>query len=142
MLGQFAHARAKSRRQRSRIVLRCEGLEGRIQPDGGVSYPPPSTSHIDSNQAPVIVDFNCQQIGSGTFLVTGRVIDENPSGLIVTLGGDTSAAGTTITTAADGTFTKTIILRIDGTDRGYITAATIDAFGLISNEVSQFVNPT
>jgi hypothetical protein len=141
MIGLFAPARTKARRQRSRVVLLCRDLEGRIQPDGsGVSSA--AVAHVASIQAPRIVDFSCLQTSSGVFVIAGRVIDDHPGGLTVYLGGDTSAAGTTTTTAADGTFATVIYLRTDGTDSGYITAWAVDGRGLVSDEVSQFVNPT
>jgi hypothetical protein len=139
LLVRPATARGSARKQ---VVLRLEGFEGRDQPSapafGTMAVPvaPPT------NQAPQIVNFSCQQIGSGLFLITGRVVDENPGGLPVTLGGTTSAAGQTATTQADGTFSLTVQLRVDGTDCGWITATTVDAQGLRSNEVEQWVDPT
>ena len=137
---------AQSLRRRARTILRFEDLEGRALPDGGMGDPPqpPETTIVPppANQAPQIVDFDCEEIGNGVFLVTGRVIDEHPAGMVVTLGGGTSASGTTITCASDGTFYTTIELRTDGTDSGWLTATTVDDHGLDSNEASYFVNPT
>jgi hypothetical protein len=94
------------------------------------------------NQRPVILDFHCEEVGNGLFLITGRVQDESPGGLTVTLGGTTSAAGATTTTLADGSFSMTVRLRVDGSDVGWITATVVDAQGLVSDEVEQFVRPT
>jgi hypothetical protein len=145
MFGLLAPARIPTRHRRDRIVLRCEDLEGRDQPDGGFGDPPTTpTTDISTanNQKPQIVNFNCEEDGNGVFIITGKVIDQNPAGLTVTLGGGTSAAGTTIITASDGSFYKIVELRTDGTDSGTITATVVDGQGLVSDEVSQIVNPT
>jgi hypothetical protein len=92
--------------------------------------------------APVIENFTAHEIGNGMFLITGRVIDETPTGMIVTFGGTTSAAGQYATVSADGTFSKIVQLRTDGTDSGYITATTTDAYQVVSEEVDVLVNPT
>jgi hypothetical protein len=142
MLGLLRRTRTTGARPRNRVVLRLEGLEWRDNPDidpgnGGVVLTSPPVNH-----APQIVDFTCQQIDHGLFLITGRVIDENPAGLTVTLGGSTSAAGTAIITLTDGSFSKAVQLRTDGTDNGWITAVTVDLQGLVSNTVQQYVTPT
>jgi hypothetical protein len=95
-----------------------------------------------ANAAPVIIDFEAEQIGNGLFLISGQVVDQNPGGLVVTFGGGTSASGTTVTTTPDGTFSCTIQLEVDGTGAGTLTATTVDAQGLVSAEVQVFLNPT
>jgi hypothetical protein len=121
-------------------------LEHRDQPNDGITDTPlppvPVVEEAPANQAPEIVDFNCEEVENGLFLITGRVVDEDPDGLVVTLGGGTSAAGTTIVCNSDGTFSILVTLRTDGTDTGYITATTTDDQNLDSEEVEFFVNPT
>ena len=144
MFGLFSGPANQAARPKPRLFLRLEGLESREQPDGGLNEPPPPPVQIEAtgNQAPEIVDFSCTEIQNGYFLVTGRVIDESPDGLVVTLGGSTSAAGTTVNCNPDGTFSVYVQLRTDGTDSGYITATTVDDEGAVSEEVDYFVNPT
>lgn len=145
MFGLFPSPVGLATRRRPRCVLRLEGLERREQPDGGISEPPPPPPFIEEaalNQAPRIVDFDCSEVNNGLFLITARVVDENPEGLIVRLGGSTSAAGTTIVCNSDGTFSILVQLRTDGTDAGYITPTTTDASGQESEEVEFLVNPT
>jgi hypothetical protein len=126
---------------RGRVVLRLEGFEDRVQPSSPVAVGDMGQTRPPANQKPVIVDFEARAIGRGWFLITGRVIDEDAGGLVVTLGGTTSAAGRTVTTAADGTFSLTVSLRTGGSDVGWITATTVDHQGLVSDEVSDFVDP-
>jgi hypothetical protein len=146
MLGLLLPFRKQGAHPAKRKFLRLESLETRDQPDGGLGNPPASRPAgvvaPPINQDPVIVDFSAVECGNGYFVVSGRVIDESPDGMIVTLGGSTSASGMTITVAADGTFSKVIQLRTDGTDSGYITAITTDDFGRDSAEVEYFVDPT
>lgn len=148
MLRLFRAAAARPSRSSSRTFLRIEALEARDQPDGGIETAPPpappggGVEVPPPNVAPVIENFTAQEIGNGMFLITGRVIDETPTGMIVTFGGTTSAAGQYATVSADGTFSKIVQLRTDGTDSGYITATTVDAYQVVSEEVDVLVNPT
>ena len=144
MFGLRKGPQGHAARRRPRFVLRLEGLEHREQPDGTITEPPtpPPTVEEAPNQIPEIVDFNCEELENGSFRVTGRVLDEDPNGLVVTLGGSTSAAGTTIICNSDGTFSVIVNLRTDGTDAGFITATTTDDDGAESEEVEYFVNPT
>ena len=145
MIRRIRRAPALRGRPRSRVVLRLEGLEWRDQPSGGVISPPPAVNGEaaqDKNQRPAIVDFECKEVGNGLYVITGRVVDESPGGLTVTLGGSTSAAGRTIVTQSDGTFRLTIQLKTDGTDAGFITATAVDRAGLVSDPVSRWVDPT
>ena len=142
-----------------RKLLRLESLEGREQPDGGVGDPPPplespppltltppanpatpANSTLPANVAPIIMDFSAVETGNGDYLITGRVVDETPSGMIVTLAGSTSASGSKITVSSDGTFSAYVHLHTDGTDAGYI-ATTTDALGLKSGQVQVLVDP-
>ena len=142
MFGLLRRPPAARGGRRGRVVLRLDGFEERLQPSAPVATGDSGqTSHPPTNQKPVIVNFEARAIGNGWFLITGRVIDEDPGGLVVTLGGTTSAAGRTVATAADGTFSLTVSLRTDGSDVGFITATTVDRQGLVSDEVSDFVDP-
>jgi hypothetical protein len=101
------------------------------------------TRHLDdANKPPVIVDFSVVEDGNGTFLITGRVSDENPGGMVVILGGSTSCRGQSVTTNEDGTFSMVVQLRVDGSDDGWITATTIDDHQQASNEPAEYVKPT
>jgi hypothetical protein len=142
MFGLFRSARSTAVRPRTRVVLRLVDLECRDQPDGGLSDPPTQPpAQPPVNQPPAIVDFDAERVGNGAFLITGRVIDENPDGMVVTLGGGTSAAGITVTCDEDGYFSVIVQLRTDGTDAGFITATTIDDHNQVSEEVEVYVNP-
>jgi hypothetical protein len=95
-----------------------------------------------AHAGPVIIDFEAEQIGNGLFLISGQVVDQNPGGLVVTFGGDTTANGMTVTTTPDGTFSCTIRLPVDGTGAGTLTATTVDGQGLVSASVQVFLDPT
>jgi hypothetical protein len=150
MFGLFRRAHTTGVGSGGRTVLLLEGLEGRYQPSGADTAPlllpadgtTAATAGDKTNDPPEIVNFNAQQIGNGVFLITGRVVDEDPDGLIVTLGGSTSANGKWTFTNEDGTFSLLVQLKTDGTDTGWITATTIDDWGLVSDEVEVFVTPT
>jgi hypothetical protein len=124
----------------NRFTPRVDGLECRLTPTDPT--PGGGLTVVATNAAPQIVEYTRQEIGNGLFLITGRVVDESPGGLTVTFGGDTSAAGNTATTLSDGTFSIVVQLRVDGTDAGYLTATVRDAQGLVSQEVSVFLDPT
>jgi hypothetical protein len=142
MFGLFRRTRSAAVRPRVRVVLRLVNLESRDQPDGGLGDPPTQPpAQPPVNQPPVIVDFDAERIGNGAFLITGRVIDEYPDGMVVTLGGGTSAAGITVMCDEDGYFSVIVQLRTDGTDAGFITATTIDDHDQVSEEVEVYVNP-
>jgi hypothetical protein len=91
---------------------------------------------------PVIVDFTAEEVGNGLFLITGTVTDANPDGLTITVGGNTTACGTTTTTNEDGSFCMLVQLPVNGTGSGFITATTVDAQGMQSERVQAFVTPT
>lgn len=134
-------------RRRPTVRLRLEGLEFRDHPDGTLGgdppTPPPGGGNTSTaNLPPQIVDFTAQEVANGLFIIRGRVIDESPASLTVTLGGNTSCAGQATTTAVDGTFSFVVQLRVDGTDSGVVTARTKDAQGLESNVPEKFVSPT
>lgn len=124
-----------------RTILRLDGLEFRDVPSdiglgdaGGISSP--------TNAPPQIVGFTVTQVGTGVYLIEGTVIDENPGGLCVTIGGSTSANGMSTTTWSDGTFSLVVTLQTNGTDVGYITATTVDDHNQVSNEPRVFVTPS
>lgn len=143
MLGLLHRSRTTGARPRNRVVLRLEGLEWRDNPsDPGTGDPTIVFSPLPSNMPPQIVNFSCEEIGSGVFLISGTVLDESPGGLTVRFGGSTSAAGQTAVTLTEGSFETTVQLRTDGTDSGWITAVVTDAQGLTSEQVQQYVSPT
>ncbi|AMV25300.1 hypothetical protein VT84_12945 [Gemmata sp. SH-PL17] len=139
MFGLFQRTRAQTAPQK-RTVLRLEALEWRDVPDGAPGDPtsPPTVP----NAAPIIVTFAAAEIANGLFQISGSVADEHPSGLVITFGGATSANGLTVTTAADGTFSRTIQFRVDGSDEGILTAIAVDDHNLTSQTVQMFVAPT
>jgi hypothetical protein len=85
------------------------------------------------NSAPRIVDMVVTCTGQNTYVLTGRVIDESPGGLTVTLGGEVDGfSGRTVTVGSDGTFSITAVIT-DPNDRGEITAQVTDWWGLTSD---------
>jgi hypothetical protein len=139
---------------RGRVLLRLETLEGRDHPSSlaapefilepPLAYTAPAPAAAETaDQAPRIVDFTAEEVGNGLYIFTGRVLDETPAGMIVTFGGDVpTMQGQTAGVQSDGTFTLIIRLRTDGTDVGFVTATTVDAQGVASNEAVVFVSPT
>lgn len=126
-----------------RTILQLDGLECRDQPsDFGVGGEGRDGRIAPENLPPQITTFTITRVGEGLYLIEGVVVDENPGGLTITLGGSTSAAGETTTTWSNGTFSMVVILQTDGTDVGFITATTIDDHNQKSNEVSVYVTPT
>jgi phage-related tail fiber protein len=127
-----------------RVFLQLEALELRDQPDAtplALPVSPLTNPGVLAPTPPAITKFAAENFGNGRFLITGQVVDVNPAGLTVTFGGSTSASGLTVTTNADGTFSKVIQLRTDGTDGGYLTATTVDSNGLSSQAVQVLLNP-
>src|SRR5262249_39616983 len=94
------------------------------------------------NVAPVIVDFNAEEVGNGLFIFSGRVIDEQPGGLTVAFGGVPSIAGLTTVTDANGVFVLIVRLKTDGSDVGTVSAITADAQGALSKPAFVDVIPT
>jgi hypothetical protein len=127
-----------------------EVLEWRDHPSSLLPEPltePPDGNalpyEVPANQAPQILDFAAEQVGNGLFVFTGRVVDENPAGLVVVFDGDCpTMQGQTVVVQSDGTFSFVVRLRTDGTDVGFVTATTTDAQGAVSNEAAVFVTPT
>jgi len=135
----------------SSIRLRLESLECREQPDGLLGDPPTPAPSLEPvpiqnppplNMPPSISNFNAEEIGNGLYIISGMVTDETPEGMIVTLGGSTSASGITIIVESDGSFSCMLQLATDGSDTGTISATTSDAYSLESEEVYVFVSPT
>lgn len=109
-----------------------------VSPADGPAEGDPRTP---ANLAPMIVDLSVQRLDSGLYRISGRVLDENPGGLVVNLGGIPSVQGLSVITNADGTFTIDVPLKTDGSDAGWVTAITRDASGLVSNLASCWVDP-
>lgn len=131
-----------------RTRLRLEQLDYRAVPSaafGDEADPPWADDDgglMANTVAPVIVDFTAVQIQPGVFLLSGRVVlSPSPGGLTVAFGGVPSAAGMSATTAANGTFMRTISVRTDGSDAGMVTAMTF-ANGLVSNTATYEIAPT
>lgn len=80
--------------------------------------------------APTIVSFTAVEGLNNLWTFSGRVTDESPAGLIVTLGG-VQGLSVTATVGADGWFSVTVQLAENIT--GTATAKTTDWWGLDSN---------
>lgn len=144
MLRLFREAPAARGKRSHRVVLCLESFEGRAAPST-VTFgsPSPASTTPPANVAPQIVEFTATEVGNGLYVITGRVIDENPGGLTIHFAGDVgSLSGKTVITNADGTFSLTAQLKTDGTDIGWLLATTTDAQGLRSNEASVYIHPT
>jgi hypothetical protein len=133
MLCLLRRACGTTSRPTTRTILRVEDLEWRDQPSDLVSTGGDG-NYAPVNQPPQIVNFSAQLVGSGAFLLTGRVIDENPGGLTITFDGVVS---TTVTTQSDGSFS--IIVNVSFS--GFITASTVDDHNQASNVPDVFVSP-
>ncbi len=96
---------------------------------------------VPADAPPEIVDFAAERLTTGLYELSGRVIDEQPSGLLVQFGGIESAEGKTATTDSEGYFSLTLMLKSDGSDSGQVTAVTHDAIGQESNTAAYYVNP-
>ena len=148
MFGFRRSARTTGAGRWGRVVLTLEGLETRAQPSTLTDPEPPvgwyaMSPGAPANAAPVIENFQAEEISNGMFMFTGKVIDESPGGLVVRFGGSVmSVNGLTATTQADGRFTLIVQLKLDGTDVGLVTAQTTDAQGLDSNVADVYVHPT
>jgi hypothetical protein len=146
MLQLFRWAPAKPAARRGRAFLRLEEYEGRATPSGdGLPTKPqdsPPAQDVRTGGCQ-IVDLAAEEISNGVFIISGRVIDANPGGLVVHFGGDvTTLNGTSITTDADGNFSEVVMLQTNGTDAGWLLAQTTDRDGNVSNEAATYVMPT
>lgn len=83
------------------------------------------------NKKPVITNFVVTVETGWTGRFTGKVVDENPGGLVVTLTGQQGclAGGRAVTTDADGNFVFLGQL-VHGADCGVVSADTVDVEGL------------
>lgn len=123
--------------------LHLESLERRENPTTPPYAPgyEPVPVQPAPNAIPTIRDFQAISMGNGIYVLSGTVEDENPAGLVVTLGGSTSCAGQTTTTNQYGYFAFQVTLRTDGSDTGLITATCVDSQGQVSNVASWWVTP-
>lgn len=96
---------------------------------------------IPPNQPPEITSFTANQISPGKFQFAGEVVDEIPSGMVVSLSGVPSVQGATATVQSNGSFSTVVQLRTDGSDMGTVYAVTVDSGGLNSNIANVNVYP-
>jgi hypothetical protein len=133
-----------------RARLRFEQLETRDCPSaswvgsilGGHLAQAAHTGAVNGNAvaAPVIVDFTATEDYGCTWTFAGNVSDPNMAGMHVALGGLQSLAGQTVTVAADGSFSLTIMLQPG--ESGTATAQATDCNGQVSNVATAFVQQT
>jgi hypothetical protein len=96
--------------------------------------PIPPQNPPPPNQPPFITDFGGLADMTG-WTFDGKVLDENPVGLVITFGGILSGHQTTVN-RSDGAFTYSVNLQIPG----MVVAHTVDRQGLPSNS-AEFVIP-
>ena len=136
MFGLLRRARLSrpAARPTLRAILRVDGLELRATPS---DFYGSDVRYVDINpvnQPPVITDLTFEEVGNGLLVVRGRVVDENPGGLTVNIGGVYTG---TCTTQGDGTFAILINVQFSGT----VTASTVDDRGQASNVAEMVVGP-
>jgi hypothetical protein len=85
-----------------------------------------------SSNSPVITNFAPMQAYGTTWTFEGKVTDESPQGLTVTLGGIPALQGQTVTVGSNGWFYFTV--NVQGNQAGTACAVTVDWWGLQSNE--------
>lgn len=76
------------------------------------------------NVMPMILDFTAVHTDQNTWIFSGRVSDESPDGLEVTLWGCPSIDGLTVIVGADGTFSVSV--QLEEGEGGYIYACVLD----------------
>lgn len=96
-------------------------------PEGQLSNT--AQGQVTSN-APTISNFTATRLSGTTYTFSGYVMDESPGGRTVTFGGLPSLQGQTVTTAANGSFSRT--LQLAAGESGTATARTTDCWGLVS----------
>jgi hypothetical protein len=89
---------------------------------------------MEDVQPPEIQNFAAVPSGNGYWTFSGQVMDDNPGGITVTLGGIVNA---TTTTRNDGTFSYTTAIAA-GTS-GEVTAQAMNDDGILSPVVDDFV---
>jgi len=91
-----------------------------------------------ANQAPVIVEFERYMDGS-SWVIHGKVSDEHPAGITVTLHSSIPELNNrTVTTNADGEF-EVSFLPPPGFKGGTVSAEAVDAQGLVSETVYEWI---
>ncbi len=141
----FSPAAAKPAATSLRFRPSFELLEGRAIPstlDPPLDPPTGDPVLFTLDGAPQIVNFTANQIGDGLYVFTGQVKDANPAGLVITFDGVPTMHGQSTTTDTNGVFSFTMQLRTDGTDVGTVSASTVNAQNVASNEAIVLVNPT
>lgn len=87
-----------------------------------------------ASNAPVISEFAAALQGGTTWIFSGRVTDENHTGLVVRFDGLASLEGKTATVQANGTFSLNV--QLEPGEAGMALAEATDWWGLDSNEAS------
>jgi hypothetical protein len=140
----FTRSARPARAPVRRTILTLDRLDDRWMPDATPTPAPDPTSTTDTSSAvapPQITDFGYEQIANGEIILTGRVIADNPAGLVISFGGVPDCVqGLTTTTASDGTFS--ILVYTTPTDYGTISAQTVDQYGQESNIAYTYMAPS
>src|SRR5439155_25163996 len=94
-----------------------------------------------TNIKPEILNFGASQLVGGAWLITGRVNDEAPGGLTVTLrSGESTLDGRSLTAASDGTF-STVFTPPRKFQGCSIAARLTDGWGATSDAVYTIIFP-
>ena len=130
-----------------RFKLGLEELGLRITPSGTDDSPPPTPPAGIVNPppapvAPVIDAFDAIEVGHGLYKIVGHVTAAAPNGMVVSFAGVPSLAGKSAVCDANGNFTLVFPVQTNGTDRGTISARTVDSNGLLSDFAYDYMNPT
>jgi hypothetical protein len=127
-----------------RTILTLDRLDDRWMPDATPVAPadPTSTTTTTTTVAPPqITDFGYEQIANGEIILTGKVIADNPAGLVVSFGGMPDCVqGLTTTTASDGSFSILVYTTAD--DYGTVSAQVADQYGQESNIAYTYLQPS
>ena len=126
-----------------RARLSLESLDGRWAPSDSNPLDPPGTGGgpLIADMDPEIVDFTWAAPANRQITFTGRVIDEQAEGLVVTFSGFQTVNGKTATALSNGTFTLTINIPANAIGGAYgVMATTVDRAGHESNLAYTTVN--
>lgn len=126
----IASVRATSRQSRRAALLACVLLMTLLIVGNRLSGDVPGTPPPPPNIPPSIEEFSGYE-GRNGWQFSGRVVDENPVGMVVTFGGVISGHQVTVTDT-NGTFSYDVTPQMTG----LATAQTIDDCGQYSDSVS------